>query len=768
MRIVADIEASGLLDHTTLDYSQYPFKLKPTFKVHCLVAKDIDTGEIHKFYKDSLNKKVINEFFERATEVVFHNGIGYDLPVLMLYFGLDYKIKANLQENDHINGRICKIVDTAIVSRTLWPDRPFGHSLKEWGKKLGVYKGDYGQQEDAWAEFSEEMLDYCVQDVEVTEEVYRALEAEKGSWDWEQAICMEQAIAEVIFRQEHFGFGFNKQKAQETLNDLNSKMSEIESKVEPLLPEKPISKTAAKSFVPPKLQFKKNGNPSANMEKFAERVGGEIQGGVGDWTFKYKGKSMSLPLPPEPLETHEPMTLANQSDLKQHLVDLGWKPTVWGENDLTVNQKKQKLLYEKYKESVHRYCTETQTSSFKPFRLEQQQVNSVKELYRKLMTADRDRPVRVFTSPKYTVNQDKDICPNLERLGERVEFVRDVVNWLTYRHRRNSILSPKGTGFLAQPRVDIDGRIQTPAITCGASTSRMRHNVVCNIPRPTSLYGAPMRELFGVPEGFYQLGCDAAGLEARVEAHYTLPYNGEEYARNLLGEKPNDIHSATARKMNVTRDVAKTLKYAISYGAQPPKVAKQMDWPLPKAKKVFEDFWEAAAPLRDLKEKVEKYWETKGQRKFIKGIDGRKLMARSKHSLVNLLFQSCGVIIMKQAAVLLDRWLEKEGLLFNPFKDSCMQGKAAEMIHYHDEYQLQVCKSLVDAQEYETEEEAKLYSTRIGRIADITHVGEKFITGYSNVGEAMSKAIADAAELYKMRIPFDGDYQIGTNWKECH
>jgi len=133
----------------------------------------------------------------------------------------------------------------------------------------------------------------------------------------------------------------------------------------------------------------------------------------------------------------------------------------------------------------------------------------------------------------------------------------------------------------------------------------------------------------------------------------------------------------------MTRDVAKTLRYSISYGAQPPKVAKSMDWPLPKAKRVFEDFWDAAAPLRDLKERVEKYWETRGGRKFIKGIDGRKLMARSKHSLVNLLFQSCGVIIMKQAAVMLDRWLEGKGVLFNPFRDSSMEGKAAEMIHYH-------------------------------------------------------------------------------------
>ena len=70
--------------------------------------------------------------------------------------------------------------------------------------------------------------------------------------------------------------------------------------------------------------------------------------------------------------------------------------------------------------------------------------------------------------------------------------------------------------------------------------------------------------------------------------------------------------------------------------------------------------------------------------------------------------------------------------------------------------------------EFETEDEAKSYQPESGRKADVTHIGNKFVTGYSEVGEMMSKAIAEAAVYYGMRIPFDGDYQIGNNWKECH
>jgi hypothetical protein len=55
-----------------------------------------------------------------------------------------------------------------------------------------------------------------------------------------------------------------------------------------------------------------------------------------------------------------------------------------------------------------------------------------------------------------------------------------------------------GKGFLAAERIAVDGRIPTPADTCGAGTSRFKHRLVANIPRVTSLYGKEMRGQFGV------------------------------------------------------------------------------------------------------------------------------------------------------------------------------------------------------------------------------------------------------------------------------
>ena len=116
-------------------------------------------------------------------------------------------------------------------------------------------------------------------------------------------------------------------------------------------------------------------------------------------------------------------------------------------------------------------------------------------------------------------------------------------------------------------------------------------------------------------------------------------------------------------------------------GAQVAKIAKMLGISKVEAEKIFEDFWNASLPLKILKERVTRYWKTKGRKVFIKGIDGRKLMTRSEHSLLNVLFQSTGAIVMKRQMVLYMRKLRDLGLYSNPFRDN--EVKAAQMIHYH-------------------------------------------------------------------------------------
>ena len=69
-----------------------------------------------------------------------------------------------------------KIVDTLLWSQFLNPERVGGHSLAAWGERLGYPKGDFTD----FTQYSDEMLEYCKQDVRVNYQILRALEKEYG------------------------------------------------------------------------------------------------------------------------------------------------------------------------------------------------------------------------------------------------------------------------------------------------------------------------------------------------------------------------------------------------------------------------------------------------------------------------------------------------------------------------------------------------------------------------------------------------------------
>jgi DNA polymerase I-like protein with 3'-5' exonuclease and polymerase domains len=284
------------------------------------------------------------------------------------------------------------------------------------------------------------------------------------------------------------------------------------------------------------------------------------------------------------------------------------------------------------------------------------------------------------------------------------------------------------------------------------------------------MFGKEIRSLFGCYDGNYQIGYDFSGLEARVEGHFTKQFKGgDEYAKMLVAEKPNDIHTVMAKLNGITRDEQKSLKYALTYGAQVPKVAKMLGWSMDHAQKVYDSFWENASPLKDLKDRVTRYWKVKGGGKFIRGIDGRKLWIRSEHSILNMLFQSTGVICAKKANEFHWKELKARGLLFDPFWDDSLKGKAFIQIHYHDEAQWEVSPELVEIVQFESEEEREDFIKQYGKpVGDNTEHEGKPAIFYSIVGELAKKAAQDASKYYNLRVNLDADYIVGKNWAECH
>src|SRR5690606_4957236 len=121
-----------------------------------------------------------------------------------------------------------------------------------------------------WEEFTPDMLYYCIGDVQLNTLVWKALRQEWGDWNWNNAYQLEKAVRDIITKQSHVGFKFNKELAEECYKDLCEKMEKIEKEVEPLLPKKPITKGSAKEFTPPRVQFLKTGEISSHMQKWLE------------------------------------------------------------------------------------------------------------------------------------------------------------------------------------------------------------------------------------------------------------------------------------------------------------------------------------------------------------------------------------------------------------------------------------------------------------------------------------------------------------------
>lgn len=767
-----DIETNNLLSNM-LDFTSLPYKLNSEAQLYCVVIRNVVTDQVFYAVGKDITKAWLKTTLADATEIILHNGIKFDLIALKLFGVLEYEI-GYLGKEDKLFGKPVKIVDTLVRSRLLNPDRYGGHSLKAWGLSLGEHKGDYTD----FSCYTQEMLDYCIQDTKVTTLIYKALAEEYDNYEsWWKAEKLENKLADLAVKRETYGFWFNKDLAIQCLEDLTEKMTDLENKVNPILPPKLMNKTNLKKFTPPTIQFKKDRSFSANFLKFVEKH----EGILGEDCVEFYGKRFSLPVE-EPIKLYETANISDLDHVKMHLISLGWRPTEWKVRDLTKDTKKQSLTYEKRVETLDRWLNQTfDENKYKDLRLEELSLGGDKAvLRRKLIEQLRDdKPVRVPTSPCVRVGVEKELCPNLVKLGAKVDFANDFTLYLTYKHRKSSIAGGDledvdyedeypNTGFLSMYRT-VDGRIPTPAIEIGASTNRYRHIGVCNVARASSIYGKEMRSLFGCGKGMYQFGFDFSSLEARIQGHYILPFDGEELAEQLLASKPNDIHTLNSIKLGISRDQAKSISYALMYGASYKKLKSMLGLSDSEAKALYEAYWQAVKPLSDLRDEVGKVWKRRGS-KYVVGIDGRKIMTRSQHSLLNALFQSGGVINAKYTTVFLFQYLEERGYKCDPFVYEDLD--CCGMIEYHDECQLAVKPDLVELKKFDTEKEYEAFveGWKGGQLGSETTLrsGKICIALPSVISEAVQYGIDEAEKHTNLKVSLGFEYVVANNWYNCH
>ena len=96
------------------------------------------------------------------------------------------------------------------------------HSLKAWGLRMGNHKGDY---DGGWETYSEDMLHYMEQDVEVTHDLLKFLKPEAYSLE---AIVLEHDVAHVTDAIGKAGWTFDSKKASNLYGELAQARATLE------------------------------------------------------------------------------------------------------------------------------------------------------------------------------------------------------------------------------------------------------------------------------------------------------------------------------------------------------------------------------------------------------------------------------------------------------------------------------------------------------------------------------------------------------------
>jgi DNA polymerase I-like protein with 3'-5' exonuclease and polymerase domains len=108
------------------------------------------------------------------------------------------------------------------MSQLFAPVRDDGHSLAAWGKRLKFPKMEC----DNYSEYTEDMLEYCKNDVLLTEKVYDCLNNEGKDFS-SYAIDLEHNIRAILDQQEKNGFALDIQKTIGLLGRLSDEAQEL-------------------------------------------------------------------------------------------------------------------------------------------------------------------------------------------------------------------------------------------------------------------------------------------------------------------------------------------------------------------------------------------------------------------------------------------------------------------------------------------------------------------------------------------------------------
>lgn len=552
----------------------------------------------------------IKNFFDstRGSLYVGHNILKFDAPVLNKLAGTKLSVPC--------------VMDTLVLSTLYSPSIRDGHSLDAWGKRIGFKKGVF----DDWTHLSEEMVEYCKQDVLVTAELFRKITKVLKKIGFSEKTCyIQHHITAIAERQRRSGFRFDGERAILFYQQLRTREEELQELIRHAFPDE-------RRLVRERNIYTKSGQTTALYERDRQTYDIEIVPGNGQTYRAFE---------------NVPFNIGSSKQRVEKLTALGW-------------------------------------------------------------VADEKTP-KGFPKPT-----EKSLISFAEESG--IEEVALITKWMSVNGRANMINNwlenwNEETGC-------IHGKLFV------ADTLRFRHQApnTANVPAVrVDKEGVPLlgergyytyesRDLWTARIGRVLVGTDAAGLELRMLAHYL---NRPEFTEQVVNGDP---HQYNADLAGVTRPRAKTLLYAIQYGAQAGKVAQIIEGTREEGARMREQFL-ARLGIKGVMEDAMR--EQESGRVWL--VDGAGVVCPSPHSALNYKLQGSGARVMALGSILLEGHIRRRGL------DSLKVGDI------HDEWQYDVDPK--DAREH-------------ARLSVL--------------------AIREAGEELNLNVPLSGTAKEGLTWAETH
>jgi hypothetical protein len=728
-RLLWDIETDGLLQELT--------------RVHIIVIRDIDTQETWVFRRNRKMDNILDgvEMLNEAELIVGHNIVGFDMPALWKVYGDRFDPQGKVRDSLVMVRMLFadeKERDFRRFKRGELPGKYLGsHELGAWGARLGFPKDDYSarKKEQAaeeweaspelandfvdfddyshwvtWGSWNQEMEDYAVIDVDVTEALWQKIESKP--WP-ERATVLEHRIHETMERVQDNGFPFDIPQAEKLRDDLHAEW-EVKSDIAKehfgswWVPQRWLTRGQSTTYVNPET-----GEQEKELPAFRPRAAfGEVD-------------------------------------------EMGEKPRdYWGE--VVVPKRDMK-----FKDVMKAGGDKTAGAAFCPIKMVDFNPNSRPNIINRLIKVYDWEPQELTEAGNPSVTDEV-----LRDLANTIPICEELAEIFYYKKRLGQ-LADGPQAWLKNVQNRCDGKCHTRTIVGGTVTNRAAHSSfnIAQVPRvvfkkpkllgPDGLpligndgkpiygekkvlmkgregdHGWDCRNLFYVPEGWVLLGADQKGIELRAMAHYMAEFDQGAYAKLVLEGDPHDFHQQVMELDS--RDTAKTTIYGMIYGAGDYKlgiIVNPMLTNYPnKAKALGKEMrgrLMARIPALNL---VSRNIMREAKRGYVDALDGRHLYVRSPHAAFNTKLQGCAATIAKQWVVNFESYCEEDGLI------NGWDGDFAILAWIHDELQIAV--------------------------RDDPRV--KLICEQNVVDAAL-----DAGDSFRFRLPVDVDAKWGHRWAETH